>query len=168
MHYVVLEESSGLNADRWERAYLEEAPRVFRALFATLRDRDAARDALHEAFLEGLQRPPARDDNLAGWLFRVALRKARRGPYRPFLLGIAESLWPAAEHDELSQALDRLEAGRLLRLLTERQRAIVVAQYYLGLEQAEIARVFNVRRGTVSATLAQALRRMRRGGQYAI
>jgi RNA polymerase sigma factor (sigma-70 family) len=68
----------------------------------------------------------------------------------------------------LSETLDRLEAGRLLALLTERQRAIVIAQYYLGLEQAEIARAFNVRRGTVSATLAQALRRMRQGGQHAI
>jgi RNA polymerase sigma factor (sigma-70 family) len=161
-------ETSEQRSQRWERAYLEEAPRVFRALVATLRDRDVARDALHEAFLEGLERPPVHDQNLAGWLFRVALRKVRRGPYRPFLLGVAESLWPAAERNEMDRALDRLEAGRLLRLLTERQRAIVVAQYYLGMEQSEIARIFNVRRGTVSATLAQALQRMRRGGQHAI
>lgn len=64
-------------------------------------------------------------------------------------------------------ALDRLQAGRLLGLLTERQRAMVIAQYYLGLDQAEIGRLFNVRRGTVAATLAQALQRMRRGGQHA-
>lgn len=155
-------------AEHWERAYREEAPRVFRALLGTLRDRDAARDALHEAFLEGLQRPPAHDANLAGWLFRVALRKARRGPYRPLLSGIADALWPGAGRDELAQALDRLEAGRLLQLLSERQRAMVIAQYYLGLDQAEIGRLFNVRRGTVAATLAQALQRMRRGGQHAI
>lgn len=146
---------------------MEEAPRVFRALLASLRDRDAARDALHEAFLAGLEQPPAHDENLAGWLFRVALRQSRRGPYRPLLSGIADALWPARD-DELTQALDRLEAGRLLQLLTERQRAMVVAQYYLGLEQAEIARLFNVRRGTVAATLSQALARMRRGGQSAI
>jgi DNA-directed RNA polymerase specialized sigma24 family protein len=164
----VLEHAGTPTTERWERAYLEEAPRVFRALLATLRDRDAARDALHEAFLAGLERPPAHGDNLAGWLFRVALRKSRRGPYRPLLSGISEALWPAAGHDEIAQALDRLEAGRLLGLLTERQRAVVIAQYYLGLEQAEIARLFNVRRGTVAATLAQALARMKRGGQHAV
>lgn len=157
-----------LARERWERVYRADAPRVFRALVATLRNRETARDALHEAFLEGLERPPARDDNLAGWLFRVALRKSRRGPYRPLMSGLADALWPAETTDELAAALDRLEAGRLLLLLTERQRAIVVAQYYLGLEQAEIARLFNVRRGTVAATLAQALQRMRRGGQHAI
>ena len=157
-----------LARERWERVYRADAPRVFRALVATLRNRETARDALHEAFLEGLERPPARDDNLAGWLFRVALRKSRRGPYRPLMSGLADALWPAETTDELAAALDRLEAGRLLLLLTERQRAIVVAQYYLGLQQAEIARLFNVRRGTVAATLAQALQRMRRGGQHAI
>ena len=156
------------SAERWERLYREDAPRVFRALLATVRDHDAARDAMHEAFLEGLRRPPSHDANLAGWLFRVALRKTGRGPYRPLFSGLTEALWPAAERDELAEALDRLEAGRLLQLLTERQRAMVVAQYYLGLDQAEIGRLFKVRRGTVAATLAQALQRMRRGGQHAV
>lgn len=164
----MLDESRNPTAERWERVYREAAPRVFRALLASLRDREAARDALHEAFLAGLQRPPAHDANLAGWLFRVALRQSRRGPYRPLLSGIADALWPAARNDELAHALDRLEVGRLLRLLTERQRAIVIAQYYLGLEQAEIARLFSVRRGTVAATLTQARDRMRRGGLDAI
>jgi RNA polymerase sigma-70 factor (ECF subfamily) len=156
------------SAERWERVYRDEAPKVFRALLATLRDHELARDALHEAFLVGLQRPPASDENLGGWLFRVALRKARRGPYRPLLSGIADALWPQAGRDDVAQALDRLEAGRLLKLLTERQRAMVIAQYYLGLEQSEIAELFNVRRGTVAATLAHALQRMRQGGQRAI
>ena len=117
-----------IDPERWELIYRADAPRVYRALLATLRDRDAAHDALHEAFFEGLRRPPEHDANLAGWIFRVALRKARRGPYRPLLSGVAEALWPAAPNDELAQVLDRLEAGRLLALLTERQRAIVVAQ----------------------------------------
>jgi len=157
-----------VDAGRWELIYRADAPRVYRALLATLSDRDAARDALHEAFLEGLRHPPGRDENLAGWIFRVALRKAHRGPYRPLLSGVADALWPASPNDELAQVLDRLEAGRLLALLTERQRSIVVAQYYLGLEQSEIARLFKVRRGTVAATLSQAIRRMRQGSQHAI
>lgn len=60
--------------------------------------------------------------------------------------------------------LDRLEAGRLLSLLTERQRAIVVAHFYLGLTHEEVARLVGVRRGTVGATIAQSLKRMRAGG----
>lgn len=150
---------------RWAETYRDEFPNVYRALLAVLRSADLARDALHDAFLEGVRRPPASDDNLAGWLFRVALRQSRRGPYRSVLRTLGDAVLPAPR-DEIAEALDRMEVSRLLGLLSERQRTIVVAQYYLGFDQEEIAQLFGVRRGTVSATLAQAKARMRIGGQH--
>jgi RNA polymerase sigma factor (sigma-70 family) len=63
--------------------------------------------------------------------------------------------------DEVAAVIQRLEVGRLLALLTERQRAIVVAHYYLGLTQNEIADALGVKRGTVSATVSQSLAHMR-------
>jgi len=50
----------------------------------------------------------------------------------------------------------------LLDLLTERQRAILVAHYYLGLTQEEIAERLGIARGTVGATVTQAFTQMRR------
>jgi RNA polymerase sigma-70 factor (ECF subfamily) len=152
--------------DAWAETYRNEFPRVYRALCAVIRNADIARDALQDAFLEGVRRPPGRSDNIPGWLFRVALRRSRRGPYRATLRGLIETIVPAAR-DEIADALDRMEVARLLGMLSERQRAMVVAQYYLGLDQDEIARLFGVRRGTVAATLAQAKARMRIGGQHA-
>jgi RNA polymerase sigma factor (sigma-70 family) len=151
---------------RWELLYRDEFPHVYRALLAVVRNREVARDALHDAFLEGVRRPPANEANLAGWLFRVALRRSRRGPYRSALASIGGMLLPAPR-DEIADALDRMEVTRLLGMLSERQRAMVIAQHYLGLDQEEIARLFGVRRGTVAATLAQARARMRTGGQHA-
>ncbi len=66
--------------------------------------------------------------------------------------------------DDAVAIQDRLEVGRLMGLLTERQRTIVVAHYYLGLTHEEIAGALGVRRGTVSATVSQSLARMREGG----
>ena len=43
---------------------------------------------------------------------------------------------------------------------TSGKRAIVVAHYYLGLSQQEIAEAVDVRRRTVSATVSQSLARM--------
>lgn len=151
---------------RWAQTYREEFPRVYRALLAVLRSQDLARDALHDAFLEGVRRPPPTDENIAGWLYRVALRRSHRGPYRTPLTTIASALLPEPK-DEIATALDRMEVAGLLGMLSERQRSMVVAQYYLGLDQEEIARLFGVRRGTVAATLAQAKARMRTGGQHA-
>jgi RNA polymerase sigma-70 factor (ECF subfamily) len=147
-------------APDWHALYRTAVPSVYRALLATLRDPELAEDALHEAFAEGLRKPPSRDENLAGWLFRVGLRHARRRRWSVLSLDVHASR-PAG--DEIDALLDRLEAGRLLALLTERQRALVVAHYYLGLTQAETAELFGVRTGTVSATIAQALTRMRKG-----
>ena len=148
-----------IDAGRWAELYRLEFPRVYRALLAVLRDRDRALDALHDAFVAGLRRPPAHDADLAGWLFVVALRSARRGVRLPsFSL---ERVRGRSGEGDIDALLDRMEVGRLLAGLTERQRAMVVAQFYLGLDHREIAAHFGVKTGTVSATLAQAKARMR-------
>lgn len=149
------------NEERWTALYREAFPRVYRAVAATLLDADAAKDAMQDAFLEGVRRPPADERNLAGWLYRVALRKGKRSRFR----------WPSpvplvaarAAPDELAGTLDRIEVGRLLGLLTERQRAIVVAHYYLGFTHEELAQLLGLSRGTIGATISQSMTRMRKG-----
>jgi RNA polymerase sigma factor (sigma-70 family) len=159
------------DAGPWEATFRSAYPSVYRALFAVLLDADLAQDALQEAFEAGLRKPPPRTDALPGWLFRVALRRAHRmrGLHLPFGLDeivgtILEPSVPAGTE----AILTRLELGELLRLLTRRQRAVVIAHYYLGLEQREIATALGIRRGTVGATLSQALRKLRRGGSYVV
>jgi RNA polymerase sigma factor (sigma-70 family) len=153
-----------MRRDEWEAHYLRAVPEVYRALLATLRDRQRAEDALHDAFIEGMRYPPDHAGNIPGWIFRVALRRAKRRPWSfAWLHGAEEVEGP----DEITLLLDRLEAGRLLALLSERQRAIVVAHYYLGLTHAETAQLIGVQPGTVSATLSQALARMRKGATHA-
>ena len=148
-------------AERWQELYDRAFQQVYRALVAATLDRERALDGLHDAFEEGLRHPPADDGNLEGWLYRVALRKTRRGIFRG---GREVELTELSSDDPTSALLRRLEVGRLLALLTERQRAIVVAHYYLGLSQEEIAEALGVRRGTVSATVSQSLARMREKG----
>jgi len=147
--------------ERWQELYDRAFPQVYRALVAATLDRERALDGLHDAFEQGLRHPPADDRNLEGWLYRVALRKTRRGI---FLRGREVELTELSSDDPTAALLRRLEVGRLLALLTERQRAIVVAHYYLGLSQEEIAKALGVRRGTVSATVSQSLARMREKG----
>ena len=150
-----------LTAERWGEIYDRAFPQVYRPLVAATLDRERALDGLHDAFEEGLRHPPPSDRNLEGWLYRVALRKARRGFLRIFR---ETRMTDSASEDPTVAVLQRLEAGRLLGLLTFRQRAIVVAHYYLGLSQQEIAEALGVRRGTVSATVSQSLARMRKRG----
>ena len=150
-----LEGVASIDPRQWEALYRRSFPLVYRAVLATVLDPEIALDAVQDAFEVGLRRPPESDANLTGWLYRVALRKAlRRRLRRPQALGLE---YP----DELERALSRIETRNLLQLLTPRQRSIVVAHYYLGFRQEEIALILGIRRGTVGATIAQALARMR-------
>lgn len=158
-------------ASQWETTFRTAYASVYRALVAVLLDADLAQDALQEAFEEGLRKPPPHSDALPGWLFRVGIRRARRmrGFNLPLRLdAIVGSLVEPSVPPATEAILDRLELSGLLQLLTERQRAVVLAHYYLGLTQQEIANALGIRRGTVGATLSQALRLMRRGGTYVV
>ncbi len=140
--------------------YRDAFPRVYRALVAALFDRDAALDALHDAFEDGLRQPPPEDRNLEGWLYRVALRKARRS-WRRSARNVTLEFAPASP-DGVGPTLDRLEIGRLLAMLTGRQREVLVAHYFLGLRHEEIADLLAIRPGTVAATINQAVGKMRK------
>jgi RNA polymerase sigma factor (sigma-70 family) len=147
---------ASFDPERWEVLYRRSFPDVYRAVLGTVFDPEIALDAVQDAFEVGLRRPPADDTNLVGWLYRVAVRRALRRRLRrpPAMLG-------ADYPDELERSMTRIETKTLLELLTPRQRSIVVAHYFLGLRQEEIAEMFGVRRGTVGATIAHALARMR-------
>jgi RNA polymerase sigma factor (sigma-70 family) len=147
--------------ERWAELYDRAFPQVYRALVAATLDSERALDGLHDAFEEGLRHPPTDDGNLEGWLYRVALRKTRRSLLRVLREGPMTEI---PSEDPTAAILQRVEVGRLLVLLSERQRSIVIAHYYLGLTQEEIAEALGIRRGTVSAAVSQSLVRMREGG----
>ena len=104
--------------ERWGELYDRAFPQVYRALVAATLDRERALDGLHDAFEEGLRHPPTDDRNLEGWLYRVALRKTRRGLLR-YVREVR--MTEVSSEDPTVALLQRLEVGRLLVLLTERQ-----------------------------------------------
>lgn len=146
----------------WAALYDREYPRLLRALTAMGGDAGAAEDAIQEAFvkahkhgLEGIGRPGA-------WLLVVGTRELSRQRHR---LRRERTRWE--DHGGVSTgaaydaATDRADLRAALRELTERQRAIVVARFYLGLSYEEIANSFGVKDGTVAAALHQGLAKLR-------
>src|SRR2546428_9930761 len=124
----------------WEATFRRSYPSSYGAFVAVLLDGEVARDALKEAFVEGLRRPPPSDHALAGWLFRVALRRARhiRGFRLPLRLDeLVGSLREPEIPAETVTLLDRLALGELLRLPTRPQRPVVVLPSHLRLTPQE-------------------------------
>jgi RNA polymerase sigma factor (sigma-70 family) len=137
-----------------ERVYRDHGPRIWRALFAYVRDRDVATDALAEAFAQLLARGDAVRDPV-GWTWRVAFRiaagelkeRARRTYELPDL--------PVHMSDPLAdfmQALDRL---------SPKQRATLVLHHYAGYRVKEIAAILATTSAAVKVHLSAGRKRLR-------
>ena len=67
---------------------------------------------------------------------------------------------PADPH-ELDDVLRRADVVSTLRLLSLRERELLVAKYYVGLTQEEIARHLGMTRGTAASAISRAASRFR-------
>lgn len=152
-----------MNSDgaAWEALYEREYPRLLRALVAIGGDEAAAEDAVQEAFVRGYKQGLASLDRPGAWLLVVATRILFRDR-RHRMTDVGIETLPSGGH-EIDFAVDRADLLSALRQLPERQRAIVVARYYYDQSYAEIAKAFDIRSGTVGATLSQALGKLRAG-----
>jgi RNA polymerase sigma factor (sigma-70 family) len=144
---------------QWESAYRGAFLRVYRGLVAMGARPDEAEDALHDAFLKGLERSVSTSiSSVDGWIFVVASRSWRRRRVRDRLLLplklIAEEAAPARDE----AAADVFVA---LRALTLRQRQVLVLRFLIGMSQEETAELLGIARGTVAATTNQAISAMR-------
>ncbi len=94
--------------------------------------------------------------NLARDLFRRRMTRERA------LRDLATH--PPATSD--TDAVDRRELRERIAQLPENLRAVLLLRYYEGMNEAEMAEVLNVPRGTVKSRLHAALRRLR--GEYGV
>ena len=146
--------------DGWRELYDTEYPRLLRALLAIGGDPAAAEDAAQEAFVKAHQTGLDNIEKLPGWLLVVGSREVFRRAKRARR---ETDLWASlpARDDGFDTSADRVDLLAALGELPERQRAIVVARYYYGLSYDEIADHFDIKSGTVGATLHQAIERLR-------
>jgi RNA polymerase sigma-70 factor (ECF subfamily) len=126
---------------------------------AILRDSDAGRDAVQEAFATAVRKRDAvRDEgSLEAWLWRLVVNAAlgdrrRRRPVPTADLDLGEAPTPDPD-DDVRAAIDRLP---------ERQRLILFLRYYADLDYRGIALALEIAPGTVAASLHAAHNTLRK------
>ncbi len=141
----------------WVAACEESYPKVYRALIAMGASADDAADALQDAFEQALRlREPGTSPE--GWLFVAALRRWRRQRWRQRLFSPLDGLHARTRSDTPEDRIDLLVE---LARLTERQRTVLVARYWIGLSQVETGDLLGISAGTVGAIAHQATQRLR-------
>jgi RNA polymerase sigma-70 factor, ECF subfamily len=131
-----------------------------------LRDPELARDAVQEGLIRAWRDlPKLRDpDRFDAWLHRLVVNscidQTRRRRRRVIEVELAPIHAPSVA-DATRQIADRDLVDRVLRHLGERERAIVVLHYYLGMPLTEVAATLGIPTGTVKSRLHRALGEMR-------
>ncbi|MEK7326838.1 MAG: sigma-70 family RNA polymerase sigma factor [Chloroflexota bacterium] len=148
----------------FESVFLQNYTRVYGVLFRLVGDRAEAEDLALETFWQLWQRPPARADNLGGWLYRVAtnlgynaLRAARRRADYEEQAGrdaLDLNASPSPEQ-EAERAAERGRARDVLQKLPARDAQLLILRHS-GLSYKEIAAALNVSPNSVGTLLARA------------
>ena len=130
-------------------------PNLVRALAAAAGTYDGVEDAIQEAFAAAIHRAPADLRSPEAWLFVVALNKIRNQQRRARIAFRLRLVAPPAPH-ELDDVLRRADVVATLQRLSRRERELLVAKYYVGMSQEELAKALGMPRGTVSSALSRA------------
>ncbi len=137
-----------------EQIYRSRYQRFFRLAFAVLGSREAAADAVQEAFVRALRGHAALRDRsaLEPWVWRtvlnVALTQRVAGSAATI---VAEPVAGAAANGHSPDEWRELRAA--VAALPERQRSVLFLRHYADLDYEAIGEVLGIARGTVAATL---------------
>jgi RNA polymerase sigma-70 factor (ECF subfamily) len=155
----------GLDLEELERVYRERYPRFHRFARALTADDEQAFDAVQETFARAIRGRGGfrREAAVETWLWRMLVNvcrdEHRRSSARPSAVAAHELPELVAGN---GHAEDWPELRAAIAALPERQRLVLFLSHYADLDQATIAAVAGIARGTVAATLHHAHSSLRR------
>jgi RNA polymerase sigma factor (sigma-70 family) len=136
-------------------------PRLVGALSLYCGDRGIAEDLTQEALVRLIERWDRLEitSSREAWTYKVAFNLARSSFRRLAIERSARARLPPPPR--LPDEVEALVIRAAVRGLPPRQRAVIVARFYIGLDVAETARALGCRPGTVKAHTFKALKTLR-------
>ena len=153
-----------LDERAFEAIFYEHYPRINAVLFRLVGDRLEADDLAAETFWKLWEKPPAQDENIAGWLYRVAtrigynaLRAARRRAWYELHAGkdAIEQEQPPDPAGIAEQSSERERVRATLRQMPLRDVQILILRNS-GLSYKEIAAATGATPASIGSLLARA------------
>jgi len=148
----------------FEQIFKEYWSRIYEVAFRLVGDQDEAQDLALETFWRFHRNPPAKRDNLSGWLYRVAVNlgfnalrdKKRRYSYenQAGTNEIEQRSIPQPEQEVILAEERQAVRGVLIEMKPRSAKLLVLR--YSGLTYAEIAGALNINPSSVGKLLARA------------
>jgi RNA polymerase sigma-70 factor (ECF subfamily) len=145
----------------FEELFLRHYHMVYGVLYRLASSHQEAEDLAQEVFLKLYRSPLRHDDNVAGWLYRVAinsgynaLRSAQRHTRREMLAGSEPAVSPQPEAEAQRHELAQQVRAALLDIPEREAKLLALSQ--AGFSYTEIADIVGVAPGSVGTLLARA------------
>lgn len=148
----------------FEAVFTEHWSRIYEVIFRLVGDPQESQDLALETFWQYYRKPPARSDNLGGWLYRVAvnqgfnaLRARKRRSHYEETAGAqdVEQQSPPEPEQELILAERRRAVQSVLAQMKPRSVKLLVLRYS-GLNYRQLAAVLQVNPSSIGKLLARA------------
>lgn len=151
-------------ADDFRSVFFQHYARVYAVLFRLVGDRAEAEDLALETFCKLWQQPPARADNIGGWLYRVATRLGynalrdakRRARYEQ---AAGRDAFERADVADPARTAERADAcaqvREVLSRMSERDAQLLILRHS-GLAYKEIAHALGVSPNSIGTLLTRA------------
>lgn len=161
--------TSAAHGDREAAAMLYTwlRPRLLAVALSILHDRDAAEDAVHDAFLIAMTRLHTLREpgTVAGWMRRITQHRCLRMLARPHPVALLDHVLERPEHRGVADLLDAHDdrlLGAALTELPDKLLVTVLLRYFSSSnDYAQLASFLGVPVGTVRSRLHDAKDRMR-------
>ena len=156
--------SRGVDADdrlaKIEDLYRTRFRHFLRVAIAITGSRELALEAVQDAFGDAIRsRSTFRGQGmLEAWVWRLVVNASRDARSRVADIPVE----PTAMAERNNGRVDSAELRAAIAALPERQRLVLFLRYYADLDYRHIAEALEIKTGTVSATLNQAHRSLRR------
>lgn len=161
------------DASALDMLYQRHYDPAFGVAFALLRDRSAAEDLVHEAYLRAWRRAGSFRSlrgSFRSWLLTIvrnaAIDQLRQQALqrKPSIMAAQESLHASTEPDIPAQVLISLQADHLYEAMTQlapEQRATIQQAFFAELSHREIAQLEGLPLGTIKGRVRLGLHRLR-------
>lgn len=157
-------------AKEFEQYYRESYKGVYNYIYARVLNRADTEDIVSEAFIKAARNFDRFDPSRAAfstWVITIArncmISKMRKGKQEVLAEDVSYDLDTVATNDEYT-GLENNDAAmlvKLLKLISEEDREMVVLKYRDGLKNKEIAEIMGINASTVGTRLQRALEKMR-------
>jgi RNA polymerase sigma-70 factor (ECF subfamily) len=168
MQRILVDQAMRGDQEAFARLVDASIHRCYAVATLILRDREAAQDAVQDAFVSAwrdvasLRDPGAWD----AWLYRLTVRSCYRHARKRRRRSVVE-LRVLPDHDAVGESdhsvsvVERDDIERRLGELPVDQRAVIVLHFFLDLPLTEVAKVLDIPVGTAKSRLHRALRSLR-------